>query len=346
MSETPRRVLVKEVNWLGDLVISFPALRAIHRAYPEAHLAVLVKHELAGFFDGCTWVDEVISYHVGRGLRGLADRRAVVRRIGEGRFDLAILFPKSFEAALWVTLARVPRRVGFATDARGLLLTHKTEFPAALRQRHQAYDYLHLLSATLGIAGDIEGGALDVHPQHRQAMQEWLQAQRLRPDRRLVALAVAAAYGPAKEWPAERFAALIDLLFERGGTECVLLGSPGERAKCERTAAASRRGAVVAAGDLGIGEAVALLSLCDGFAGNDSGAMHVAGALGIPTVGLYGSTNPARTAPLGARARVIYRPIECSPCLQRTCRFGHYRCLTQIEPAEVAEALQAAGALG
>ena len=132
---------------------------------------------------------------------------------------------------------------------------------------------------------------------------------------------------------------LIDLLGERFGAECVLVGSPGERARCEQVAHGSRHRAMVAAGETGVGELIALLSLCAGFAGNDSGCMHVAGALEVPTVAVFGSTDPKRTGPLGPKTAVIYRGIECSPCLARTCRFGHYNCLTAIEAAEVASAL-------
>ena len=119
LAPLPERVLVKEVNWLGDVVMSLPALKAVRRALPQAHLAVLVKRELASFFDGAHWIDEVIAYTVARGMRGLADRYGIVAQIRSRRFDVAILFPKSFEAALWTTLARVPRRAGWRTDARG-----------------------------------------------------------------------------------------------------------------------------------------------------------------------------------------------------------------------------------
>ncbi|MGH7788511.1 MAG: lipopolysaccharide heptosyltransferase II [Candidatus Binatia bacterium] len=342
--QRPARVLVKAVNWLGDLVMSLPALRAVRHAYPAAHLAVLVKAELAGFFDGVDWLDEIMPYRVGRSLAGLADRRRVVADIRARTFDLAILLPRSFESAFWTALAGVPRRVGFAADARGLLLTDRVRRPAALFARHQVHDYLYLLRETLGIEGRAEDTALTAAPVHRAAMQAWLQAHR-RHSGRLIAVAAAAAYGPAKEWPAARWTALIDQLATQGA-EAVLLGAPAERARSEAIAAASRGGALVAAGATGIGEALALLSLCDGFAGNDSGAMHVAAALGIPTVGIFGSTNPTRTGPLGPRARVLYHQIDCSPCLERTCRFGHYDCLQRVAVADVETALGELGALG
>jgi heptosyltransferase-2 len=201
-----------------------------------------------------------------------------------------------------------------------------------------------LLRNTLGIYGDRTDFVPDVNATHRDTMRDWLSEHR-RHDGRLIALAVAAAYGPAKEWPVARFAALIDRLAEHHGAECVLVGAPSERPRCEMVASASRHGALIAAGETNVGQLVALLSLCDGFAGNDSGAMHVAGALGLPTVGIFTSTNPQRTGPLGAHARALYRRIECSPCLKRTCKFGHYDCLKQISAEDVEAALVELGAI-
>jgi len=175
-------------------------------------------------------------------------------------------------------------------------------------------------------------------------MRTWLERHR-RGRGPLIALAVAAAYGPAKEWAVARYAALVDRLAERHGAECVLVGAPNERPRCEMVAAASRHGASIAAGETGVGEAIALLAFCDGFAGNDSGAMHIAAALGIPTVGIFASTNPNRTGPLGPRTQSLYHPIACSPCLERTCRFGHYDCLKQVTPEAVEAALLELGAL-
>ena len=342
----PSRVLVKEVNWLGDLVMSLPALRAVRHALPRAELTVLVQEKLASFFAGAKWIDVVMPYTLARGARGLADRLRIVAALRARRFDLAILFPKSFDAAAWPALARIPRRVGLASDARGWLLTRSTVLTPHTLQSHQVHSYLHMLRDTLGIDGDPADCTPDVDQGARTRMGAWLTARRRQPTGPLIALAPAAAFGPAKEWPQQHYAALIDLLAERHHAECVLVGTAAERDRCAAVAAASRRGALVAAGEADVGEGVALLSLCAGFAGNDSGAMHIAGALGIPTIGLYGSTEPARTAPLGPRTSVIYHPLECSPCLQRTCRFGHYHCLTQITADEVATALRDLGALG
>ena len=340
------RVLVKEVNWLGDLVISLPALRAIRAAFATSTITVMVKRELASFFDGMTWVDEVMPYSVGRGLRGLRDRRRIVRKIRDHHFDLAILFPNSFQSALWATLGGVPRRAGFIADHRRAMLTHRALPEGDALSGHQRAYWLAMIRETMGImpAAGADQLKLEVAKPHREKMHAWLDRNRITPGAPLIALAPAAAYGPAKEWPPVRYAALIDFLTEEGGAECMLVGAPSERDLCAQVAATSRTNPIVAAGETNIGELIALLSLCHGFVGNDSGAMHLAAALAIPTVGIFGSTNPERTGPGGPRAGVIYHRLECSPCLERTCRFGHYNCLREITPVEVARQLVALGA--
>jgi heptosyltransferase-2 len=335
----PARILVKEVNWLGDVVMSLPALRAIRRAWPDAHLAVLIKQELASFFYGAGWIDELIPYSVGRGLSGFFDRRRIVGEIRSRRFDLGVLFPNSFESALWIAMAGVRRRAGFVGDARGAMLTHKASPPPEAITGHQRNYWLAMVRATGVADGCADDFAIDVHGPSRERMREWLAVNRKRPGRPLFAIAPAAAYGPAKEWLADSYGELIDLLARGADAEVVLVGAPSERAKCAEVAAASTAGAIIAADHTNIAELIALLSLSDGFIGNDSGCMHIAGALGIPTVAIFGSTNPNRTGPMGPKTRVMYRKLECSPCLARTCRFGHYNCLTQIEPAELIDAI-------
>ena len=325
--------------------MSLPALRAIRRSFPHARVSVLVKKELAGFFDGIRWIDEVIPYSVRGGVGGIGDRLSVVRAIRSTGCDLAVLFPNSFESALWVTMARVPRRAGYVKDGRRLLLTHKIKPPPHVMSGHQVHYWLAMVRNTIGAAGNAQDLSLTPDEKHLQSMRTWLDAHRKRKDSGIVAVAPAAAFGPAKEWPAMHFVRLIDQLAERHNSGCVLVGAPAERSRCDRIAGDSRAGAMVAAGETGIGELIALLALADGFIGNDSGAMHVSAALGRPTVGIFGSTNPERTGPLGPRTRVLWRHLECSPCLARTCRFGHYDCLKEITPEDAIGALVSLGGI-
>jgi len=340
-----RRVLVREVNWLGDLVLSLPALRAIRAIFDRARLSVLVADNLVGFFDGIDWIDEVIPYRSSVGAAGLKYHFKISSEISAREFDLAILFPGSFRSALWVMLAGVPVRIGYTGDGRGFMLTHRVSPGIDALAGHQSRYWLGLVRDVFDCDESFcdRPQTLTPSPQNVSAMRSWLAMRRIRQHAKLIAIAPAAAYGPAKEWPSAHYVALIDLLAERYGAECVLVGSSSERGRCEQLAASARAGAIVAAGETGVGELIALLSLCDGFAGNDSGAMHLAAALSLPTVGIFGSTNPARTGPVGQRADVIYRAVECSPCLDRTCRFGHYNCLREIAPAEVADSLARLG---
>jgi heptosyltransferase II len=341
----PRRIVVKEVNWLGDLVMSLPALRAIRRSFPDAWISVLTKSELASFFDGVEWIDEVIPYTVQHGFRGIGDRCSLISTIRSRGFDLAVLFPNSFESALWVRMARIPRRVGYIKDARGLMLTHKVEPPPHAMNGHQVHYWLAMVRSTLGASGSEQDCALTADPNHLREMGAWLKAHRRHESSRLIAVAPAASFGPAKEWPAAHFVQLINDLAEHHDAECVLVGAPDERPRCESIASASSHGAMIAAGETSVGQLVALLKLTDGFVGNDSGAMHVAAALGQPTVGIFGSTNPVRTGPLGPRTRVLWQHLICSPCLARTCRFGHYNCLKEITPGGTLDALRALGTI-
>ena len=332
------RVLIKQVNWLGDLVMTLPATRAVRDAFPRASISLLVRQELSGFYDGADWIDEVLPYRLVSGLGSIAGQLRLIRDLRARNFDTAVLFPRSFSSALWIRLAGIPRRIGWSDDARGFLLSESFKRLPDLLRQHQVNDHTELVRRGLAIEADPRRLEVPVASDHVDSMRDWLRERRTRTGR-LVALAVAAAYGPAKEWPARSYSALIDRLAADFDTECVLVGSPGESARCRAVADAARAAPLVAAGETSVGELIALLSLCDGFVGNDSGSMHVAAALGVPTVGIFGSTRAWRTGPMGSLARVVQHPLECSPCMSRTCRFGHYDCLRSVTVDDVVAGL-------
>ena len=177
-SPSPHRIIVKTVNWLGDLVMSGPALHAIHDTFPGAHLAVLVRRELASFFDGAMWVNEVIPYRLRGGVAGLRDQLSIVRRISAGHFDLAMVLPNSFQSALWMVLAGVQRRAGYEADRRGFMLTHKVAPRADVERAHQVYHWLTMVAETVGAKGTAEAYHLDVNVQSRDKMRAWLANRR------------------------------------------------------------------------------------------------------------------------------------------------------------------------
>jgi heptosyltransferase-2 len=323
--------------------MTMPALAALRHYFPEAHLSVLVDDSLTSFFDGVSWINEVIPLRRDAKKFQTAELLQTASELRARRFELAVIFPNSFVSALRIRLARIPVRAGFARDGRRLLLTNRATPEAGLMNQHQVYYWPAMLKATLDIETDLNQLAIAVAPRHLDDMRRWL-AERRNMLPKLIAVAPAAAYGPAKEWPPEHYAELVSALAKRG-VQSVLVGGKSDVAQCAQIASASDCGAIVAAGQTNVGQLMALLSWCDGFAGNDSGAAHLASALNIPSVVVFGSTNPLRTGPLGARTAILYKAIECSPCLARTCRFGHYRCLREISPAEALTALANLGAL-
>ena len=341
----PARILVHEVNWLGDLVMTLPTLGALRRAFPAARLSVLIDHRLAAFFDGTGWIDEVIPLRRSGKRFAPLELVRLIAQLRARRFDLAVVLPNSFVSALRVALAGIPARAGLVRDGRGWMLTNSAPVDAQLMERHQVHYWLEMLEATLGVDAGLNHIAPEVAPRHLSRMREWLAARR-NACPKLVAIAPAAAYGPAKEWPRSYYAELISSMAQRG-VQAVLVGGSGDVAGCEAIAAAAAScGAIIAAGQTNIGELMALLSLCDGFVGNDSGAAHLASSLGIPPVAIFGSTAPRRTGPLGPRTAILYKELPCSPCLARTCRFGHYQCLRDIAVPEALAALEKLGALG
>jgi heptosyltransferase-2 len=329
--DTLRRVLVRFPNWLGDTVMALPALRSLRDAAPAAELWCLGP-----------WVGDVLADEPGiarrlppsRNLRG---RLSQARRLARARFDLALILPNSLETALAGWLARARWRVGYAAEGRGVLLTH------ALRADdgfvHQSTAYLRLLRP-LGIEERRPEAALAVDPARRSEARRLLDQAEPAGRGPRVGLQLGAALGPAKLWAPERFA-MLAMRLEARGIRPVLLGSAAARGLAERVQAAAGRGIPSLVGRDRPAILAALLAELDAFVGADSGPAHVAAAVGVPTVTLFGPTDPRLTAPLGSRQRALWHPPPCAPCLRPACPIDH-RCLGAIEVAEVEAAVVAA----
>ncbi|MEW6335107.1 MAG: lipopolysaccharide heptosyltransferase II [Thermodesulfobacteriota bacterium] len=332
-AEGMEKILVRGTNWIGDVVMTLPALAAIRRRWPAARLFVLTKPWVAELYRLSPDVDEVILFEEpGRhaGVGGLWRLGAELRRY---RLDCAILLQNAIEAAILARIAGIPRRAGYNSDGRGLLLTHSVRRTRAIRRVHQIDYYLRMVEALgcrpaertvhLHPAGDYAGIS-------ERFFREW----GIRAGDPLIGVAPGAAYGPAKKWFPDRFASVVDRLLDETGGQAILFGSDGDRESTAEVNNHARHRLIDAAGRTNLREAIALISRCDLFISNDTGLMHIAGALGIPMVAIFGSTNPETTSPAGAMSVVIHRDVDCSPCLKPVCPTD-FRCMERIGADEV-----------
>lgn len=329
------RTLVRVSNWLGDAVMNTAALSALKESDSGGHLAVLAIPWVADVFRCHPAVDEILLYDRTGKDAGLLGMRRVAQRLRSRDFDRAYVLPNSFSSALVPFLARIPKRIGYSGHRRRLLLTDVQPFPEDVVGQHQVRHYLHL-------AGAEDPGRYEprvfVSPEEQEAAKKRLLESGLDPAEGVVGLSPGAAFGPAKRWLPERFAeAARDIQAERG-CGIVIFGGNAEHEVGSQVAAGISGPSLDLTGKTKLRELIGLLSVCRLLVTNDSGTMHLAAALGVPVAAVFGSTDPEATGPIGEHVRVIRHPIECSPCFERTCPYGHYRCMKLVESSEVVEA--------
>jgi heptosyltransferase-2 len=324
------KILVRATNWIGDAVMSLPALRALRAAYPHAHIALLAKPWVKQLYEAEGAIDQIIP---------LQSRWRQPRALQSQKFDLAILFPNSFESALQVFLTGAKRRIGYARDGRSPLLTDAVPIPKQGEiPKHERFYYLELLR---------RAGLIDILPTvaeiHFEATEAAAERGRQIFEARQVKLPVigvspGAAFGSAKRWLPERFAQVAARLAEGGSI--AVFGSAAEQPLCAQVAAAC--GAHNFAGQTTLREFIDMTAACRLFLTNDSGAMHIAAALGVPSVTVFGPTDETATGPSSSTARIVREPVDCAPCKLRECPIDH-RCMTRVTVESV---LAASGRLG
>lgn len=329
-----RRWLVRSPNPLGDACMSLPAVRALKKSHPNLHLTVCCRENLAPMWEAQAEVDEVIPF--AKGLGPGAVGRLIRAR---GPFDGGLLLPNSFRSALELRLGGVRKLTGYSRHGRGLLLSGAVQEPdPSPEKRHHVHRYLHLVEAMgipmapiedllaipsppTGFDDPAEGGAKrDIH----------------------LGICPGAEYGNAKRYPIKRYAAAVGELRARRPDLTIrvsIFGSPAEKQIGEDLAALIAAPRVNRAGETDIAGLVEELRSCHLVATNDTGTMHLAAALGVPTVAIFGSTEPALTAPIGTVHRVIRHKVDCSPCFLRECPID-YRCMLRIEPEEVVREME------
>ncbi|MFQ5329674.1 MAG: lipopolysaccharide heptosyltransferase II [Thermodesulfobacteriota bacterium] len=328
-------LLVRAPNWIGDAVMCLPALEAAHRGQPDSAITVLAKPWVASVFRSNPAVTAVMEYDARGRHGGIVGRWRLAGDIRR-RFGRALLFQNAFEAALIAFLARIPERYGYTTDGRGLLLTNGVKPPGKGTLYHHVDYYLDLVEkAGMGRRGT-QLPRLYLEESEIAWGRKFLRDRGGDAASPLIGIAPGAAYGPAKQWPAERFAQAAALLSRERPLYPLLFGSRGDSEACRRVGDGIGTASLDLSGQTSLREAMALMSLCAVFITNDSGLMHVAAALGVPTVAIFGSTDPDRTGPLGERCAVLYKKVDCSPCFKRDCPTD-FRCMESISADDVAE---------
>ena len=328
-----QKILVRATNWVGDAVMTTPAIHTIRKSFPSAEITLLAKSWVASLFEASPDVDRIFIFDEKGRHAGAIGKWRLAKELQCEKFDAAILLQNAIEAALIAVFAKIPVRIGFNSDARGFLLTHSVKRQPETFQKHQTEYYLDILRG-IGLPVENTGLRLSVSETDIDAGKKLLEAEGVRLDKPIVGLNPSATFGPAKQWPIERYADVAKRLIQNDHAKVIIFGGPSDIALGERLQNEIDEG-VVLAGKTTLMQAAAVIGLCNVFITNDSGLMHVASALQTPTVAIFGSTNPVTTGPFSDRAAVVRTTLACSPCLKPECPLGHLDCMMDIQADKI-----------
>jgi heptosyltransferase II len=340
--EAIKRILVRGPNWLGDAVMCEPALRGLRKQFPDAQIALLVKPAVADLFVGHPAITDVLTYDTTGRHAGLSGKWLLAGQLRRQSFDLAVLFQNAFEAAFLTFLAGVPRRYGYATDGRSLLLSDPIAVPDRRTLVHQVRYYWDLLQP-LGLTGAPSAPELVVLPEEEQAMAGRFAQGGLTATDVVVGINPGSTYGGAKRWLPERYAEVTERLCRtiRESREqqvgVVIFGAKGEERLGQEIAARLSSRSLVLSGATTIRELMAAVKRCAMLLTNDTGPMHIASAFQVPVVAIFGPTDWRTTSPFGSAHAIVRQPVDCAPCLLRECPIDH-RCMTRVTVDQVYEA--------
>jgi heptosyltransferase-2 len=335
------KILIRATNWVGDAIMALPALRAIKQQFPEDSIGIVARPYVAEIYRDQHICDDLIAYDPTRQHKGWQGRERLALELRTRRFDVALLFQNAFEAAWLAWRAGIPERIGYARDGRSILLTKAISVPEPDEiPAHEKYYYLELLRRAhwLKQFPDTDQILLEVPEARRRHAAETLLEAGARPHAFRVAIGAGASYGSAKCWPPDRFAETINRFQAEHDADIVLFGTPGEVSVSNAIIAGVKHKPVDLTGRTAIGDLPSLLSQCHLFLGNDSGAMHVAAAVGLPVVAVFGPTDPTGTSPVTTRYSIVQQKSYCSPCFLKRCPTDH-RCMTRVTPDMVQVAL-------
>jgi heptosyltransferase-2 len=335
------KLLIRATNWVGDAIMALPALQVVRKQFPETHIAILALPYVAEIYEGQGLADELIVYDRKGQHAGIRGREKLAAALRSKKFDAGLLLQNAFEAAWLVWRAGIPRRIGYNRDGRGILLTKAIPVPEAGEiPAHEKFYYLELVrrAGWLESLPEVPEISLCVTAEQLKKAEAKLREMGAKAGAARVAVGAGAAYGSAKCWPPERFAQALNQLRRERETDVVLFGTPSETEVSAAIRAGLTQPALDLTGKTEVAELAALLSRCSVFLGNDSGAMHVAAAVGLPVLAVFGPTDPFGTAPVTPHCTVVQQKPYCSPCFLRRCPTDH-RCMTAVTPEMVSEPL-------
>jgi heptosyltransferase-2 len=336
------RIVVRGTNWVGDTVMSIPALRNLRRLFPETHIAVWATAGLSSLIKATEVPDDLISFdasHGGALVRPFRMRRELAR----GRFEMAVLFQNAFESAFTSALARIPIRVGFPTDLRGPLLNVRVPLTEKIRGQHQVFYYLAITEYLEKLLGNSSVSrnpdcSVRIPAQATEEALALLSSHGIGQSGDFFCLCPGSVNSEAKRWPRQNFASLADRLHERG--QVVFLGAPGERGVVDDIIGEMQFPAVNLAGRSSILHSMAIMNLSRFVISNDTGSAHLAVASSAHVLTVFGPTIPGATAPYGEKAHIVQGSAECAPCRHFTCPHQDHPCMNSITPENVFRKLE------
>jgi heptosyltransferase-2 len=336
------KILIRATNWVGDAVMALPALRAVRGQLRDAEISIVARPYVADIYRDQQICDQLINYDVQGIHAGLSGRERLAADLRARKFDVALLFQNAFDAAWLAWRANIPERIGYARDGRSFLLTKAVPVPKPGEiPPHETFYYLELLrrAGWKVPQSDVSFISMIVPDEKRARAAKFLVDAGARPRVARIAIGAGASYGSARCWPPSRYAEVANRLQAQGDADIILFGTAAETAVSSAIVADLRRPAIDLTGKTDIADLPALLSQCHLFVGNDSGAMHVAAAVGLPVVAIFGPTDPHGTAPVTPRCTLVQEKPYCSPCFLRRCPTDH-RCMTKVTPDMVEAAIK------